>query len=91
MAPRIIITHDAPSSIVQQILGSTFSPSMTNKRLEELAGLLAQIPKNPHGTYWIYGHHHMDNLKKNNRITYLGLGKLNRDGVNEYRGGGVVL
>lgn len=91
MTPRIIITHDAPSSVVRQILDNTFTPSITNEKLEELSWVLSELPQNPHGTYWVYGHHHVDNIQKNNWITYLGLGKLNRNGINEYRGGGVVL
>ncbi len=91
MAPRIIVTHDAPSSIVHRILGAEFEPSRTNEELEKIMQVVSKLSPNPHGTCWVYGHHHIDRMDKIDDITCLWLGKLNQNWIHEYRWGAVVL
>lgn len=49
----VIVSHDAPSSITEQLLG--YAPSMTTQGLQAIFEKKPGLPK-----LWIFGHHHRE-------------------------------
>lgn len=69
--PNMIVTHDAPASVIQAIyrgIEDRIVQSQVTEHLEQILQIIkAQaIP----ATDWYFGHHHTDHIYRTNRITF---------------------
>ena len=73
----VILSHDAPYSIVSQIFNYGDGPSRTGKLLDDvLEGLEFQTTDNQRSITWVFGHHHKNLLFQYKNFTFVCLDEL---------------